>query len=152
MPGETFGFRICRNLQYHPEHYIRRFGSPDDYRAVRSFSQWYDGPRDAEHWMPMPLLGYVLANAYKRPIYFFSTLDSYTFLPDNAPPNNNSPVSSLLMKHSARYVNIRLALVSPNPRVIKPWKRHATKDSLAWEHRLTKPKDLEDILNPSQRI
>ncbi|KAL1933202.1 hypothetical protein VTP01DRAFT_7292 [Rhizomucor pusillus] len=103
---------------------------------------------------------------------FFSALNLYTFLPDNASPNNNSPVSSLLMKHSAHYVNIRLALGAPIPQIIKSWKRHRTKDSLGWEHRLTKQRDmftkpflehcpkedpteqidLEDVLDPSQQL
>ncbi|KAL1933980.1 hypothetical protein VTP01DRAFT_8070 [Rhizomucor pusillus] len=78
----------------------------------------------------------------------------------------------LLMRHSGHYVNIRFALGAPIPQIIKSWKRNATKDSLAWEHRLAKqmdmftklflehyPKedpteliDFEDILDPSQQI
>ncbi|KAL1936741.1 hypothetical protein VTP01DRAFT_875 [Rhizomucor pusillus] len=130
MPGGTFGFSVCRDLQAAESIILHFFGLPDDYRTVRSSLQWYDGPYGAEHCMPMPLFGYVLANAYKQPIHCFSALDSYSFLPDNAPAAQFSSIL-LLMRHSAHYVNIRLAMGAPIPQITMSWKRHATKDSLA---------------------
>ncbi|KAL1932454.1 hypothetical protein VTP01DRAFT_8132 [Rhizomucor pusillus] len=154
--------QCLQELTSRPKHYTRLSGLQAPYSGMVHV---------AEHWVPMPLSGYVLANTYKRPIHFFSALDSYTFLPDNAPPNSNSPVSLLLMRHSAHYVNVRLTMDATIPQ-IKSWRRHATKDGFAGSIGFAKQMDmftklllehypkedpmeqveLEDILDPSQQL
>ncbi|OAV92753.1 hypothetical protein PTTG_27525 [Puccinia triticina 1-1 BBBD Race 1] len=44
------------------------------------------------HWMSMPFTGKLLANTYNRPVFYFSTQGSSSFLPHFSSPNNSLPI------------------------------------------------------------
>jgi hypothetical protein len=44
-------------------------------------------PCPKAHWMSMPSTGEVMANAFERPVFFFSGTFCQTFLPSFCPPN-----------------------------------------------------------------
>ncbi|MBW0549841.1 hypothetical protein O181_089556 [Austropuccinia psidii MF-1] len=58
--------------------------------------EWYEGvgPAPKSKWMYMPDMGDPIENKYQRPVFFYSTVQSFSFFPYFCHPNDNLPFSS----------------------------------------------------------
>lgn len=129
--------RCCLNeLQSRRDHYCKFFGLDKDYDQLMASLNWFNGSCviDTTKWMMMPLTGYVLANAFERPLYYFSPHECFTFLPDASPLNRNSAVAIALLGSRSHFVSVTLKSGSPVPVIAPGWKRHTSSSSVVWQH------------------
>ncbi|EFP93880.2 uncharacterized protein PGTG_19919 [Puccinia graminis f. sp. tritici CRL 75-36-700-3] len=62
--------------------------------VMRQLTVTSSAPCSEDKWMSMPCMGDVMANAFQRPVFFFSLIWSQTHFPYICPPNNNPPVET----------------------------------------------------------
>lgn len=70
--------RCLDELQSRSDHYRQLFGLAADFDQLEASLDWFNGScvGDTSKWMMMPLTGYVLANAFERPLHFFPNMKS----------------------------------------------------------------------------
>jgi hypothetical protein len=85
--------------------------------------------------MTMPDSGYVMANAFKNPVFFFSPHQSQTFLPCFCPPNDNPPIIFAFVS-GCHFVVVRLKdpflFPLPYARGVRGWRRFADPIAHGW--------------------
>ncbi|CAG8477490.1 4202_t:CDS:2, partial [Gigaspora rosea] len=84
---------LFKELNKNEQFYRSLFLANDDYDTILKEIPWESGPCTFDHWMKMPQMDDVIANAYKRPLYFFSLQISLTFLPYHHPLNRNEALA-----------------------------------------------------------
>ncbi|CAG8800586.1 40591_t:CDS:2 [Gigaspora margarita] len=80
---------------------------------------WKKGPCGVENWMLMPSFGYPIANAFRRPIHYFSKHQCLTFLPDNIPLNRNQSIVFAFIDKQNNYIAMRLKPNAPVPKAFE---------------------------------
>lgn len=127
--------RCLDELQSRPDHYRKLFGLESDYDELATSLHWFNGScvEDTSKWMMMPLAGYVLANAFERPLYYFSPHECFTFLPDACPLNRNPGIAIALLGSRSHFVSVNLKPGSPVPKIAHGWKRYASASSMIWQ-------------------
>ncbi|RIB17812.1 hypothetical protein C2G38_1901731, partial [Gigaspora rosea] len=68
-----------------------------------------------DHWMSMPSFGYAIANAFQRPVHYFSKYTSLTFLLDNIPLNRNTSIAFVYILKRQHFIAIKLKPNVPVP-------------------------------------
>ena len=90
---------LTRQLNRRSEFYSENMLVPDVPNALQRINfEDEDESCGQENWMSMPSTGYVLADLYQRPVFFFSATWSETILPSSCPPNNNPPLYLTLVE------------------------------------------------------
>lgn len=75
-------------------------------------------PCPVESWMSMPMMGDAIANAWFRPVFFYSELQNMTVLPSFCAPNRNPPVTFAFIKHYKHFVALKMKPgIYPIPRI-----------------------------------
>ncbi|CAG8787400.1 12936_t:CDS:1, partial [Cetraspora pellucida] len=90
-------------------------------------------PCSVENWMLMPSFGYPIANAFKRPVHYFSRHQCLTFLPDNIPLNRNQPIVFAFIDKQNYYIAMRLKPNAPVPVIVNRWQNICSNQSKIWE-------------------
>ena len=92
-------------------------------------------PCPKAHWMSMPSMGEVMANAFERPVFFFSTTFCQTCLPSFCPPNSNPPIFIAFLYEFSHFVPLQLhnPRLFPAPQLMKGWKEKASEEAWGWE-------------------
>lgn len=99
----------------------------------------------------MPLTGYILANVFKRPLYYFSPHECFTFLPDASPLNLNSAVATTPLGPRSHFVSVTLKSESSVLVIALRWKRYTSSSSVLWQHPLShKIIMYEELRKPSR--
>ena len=83
----------------------------------------------------MPSTGYVLADLYQRPVFFFSATWSETILPSSCPPKNNSPVFLTLVGNHYIILQLKNPSLFPAPKLMRNWDSYSSPEALAWKDR-----------------
>ena len=104
--------------------------------VIEKSLQWEKGPAPYKHWMVMPETGYLIANAYERPVHYLSWNQTMTYLPMFCQPNDNKPIQIAFLADSCHFVAYNSEVGAPVPPVVKGWTVHATEEALGWEKRL----------------
>ena len=94
--------------------------------------------------MSMPDMGDVIANAFSRPVFYFSKVFSCTFFPFFIKPNDLPPISFCFIDGLSHFVPISLPStdVFPIPPVVHYWKKRCYPEAKAW---LTKYKAHKEL-------
>jgi hypothetical protein len=112
-----------------------------EYTRLLYTARWYEQePCNEDYWMYMPDFGYAIANAYCRPLHFFSRHLCTTFLPDNAPICRNTPISIahvLINGETGHFIPLWLKPNSPVPPVICKWENLKSDKSRNWRELFT---------------
>jgi len=87
------------------------------------------------NWMSMPSTGYVLADLYQRPVFFFSATWSETILPSSCPPNNNPPLFLTLVGNHYMILQLKNPSLFPAPQLMRNWDSYSSPEALAWKDR-----------------
>ncbi|CAG8787781.1 2477_t:CDS:2 [Dentiscutata erythropus] len=110
---------IFNELTNRKSHYIQLFLEGEtEYNNVISIVQWEKGLCSIDYWMIMPSFGYPIANAFQRPVHYFSRHQCLTFLPDNIPLNRNQSI---------------LNPNAPVPVIVRGWQNICSNESKIWE-------------------
>jgi len=107
-----------------------------DYERNLQVVNWKSGPCSVDKWMIMPDFGHLIANKYKRPLHFFSSLDSSTFLPLSSAPSGNSSWSILLS--NTHFYPLKLKLHALLPPIAIEWEGCAQPIALYWKETYSK--------------
>ena len=86
----------------------------------------------------MPTLGDVIANAFERPVFFFSEIWSQTFFPHFCPPNENPPIFFGFANQHFLPLVLSSSDEFPAPTLLNDWALKATVDALKWRGKYTK--------------
>ncbi|CAG8854836.1 44549_t:CDS:1, partial [Gigaspora margarita] len=125
---------IYNELYNRKSHYIQLFLEKEkEYNEILYATQWEAGPCTSDHWMSMPSFGYVIANAFQRPVHYFSKHISLTFLPDNTPLNRNAPIVFAYISEQRHFIMIRLKSNVPVPPIAKGWEDVCSEQSKLWK-------------------
>ncbi|CAG8781003.1 16991_t:CDS:2 [Cetraspora pellucida] len=115
-------------------HYTQLFiEGENEYNTVVSIVQWEKGSCSVENWMLMPSFGYPIANAFKRPVHYFSRHQCLTFLPDNILLNRNQPIVFAFIDKQNHYIAMRLKPNAPVPVIVNRWQNICSNQSKIWE-------------------
>ena len=90
---------------------------------------------DPDNWMSMPSTGYVLADLYERPVFFFSASWSETIFPTSCPPNNNPPIFFALLGNHYMVLEFKNPLLFPAPQLLRDWEDYSSPEALPWKER-----------------
>ncbi|CAG8762137.1 4846_t:CDS:1, partial [Cetraspora pellucida] len=93
---------------------------------------WANDPCTFEHWMRMPQMEDVIANAYQRSLYFFSLQINLTFLPHHYLLNRNETFAIAFVNNN-HYVAITLKPGAPVPPIVNRWTQFATSTAIRWK-------------------
>ncbi|CAG8766277.1 873_t:CDS:2 [Cetraspora pellucida] len=80
----------------------------------------------------MPQMGDVIANAYQRPLYFFSLQINLTFFLHHYSLNRNE-VLAIAFINNNHYVAITLKPGAPVPPIVNRWTQFATLTMIRWK-------------------
>ncbi|KAF5200369.1 hypothetical protein FRX31_010045 [Thalictrum thalictroides] len=91
-----------------------------------------ESPVGKSYWMRMLQLGDGIANAYQRPVHFYSsTGSSLTFLPSFSLPNDNLPICFAFVDGN-HFIALKLQENAPAAPVVGYWRRFATTQAHTW--------------------
>ena len=101
-------------------------------------------PAPKRYWMSMPALGDVVANAYKRPVCYFSRDFSATFFPFFCLPSDVPPICFAFLEGPKHFIALDLPRDAPFPMppVVDYWSKKAEPLALEWEMWYSDHKDL----------
>ncbi|MBW0559834.1 hypothetical protein O181_099549, partial [Austropuccinia psidii MF-1] len=79
--------------------------------------EWYEdvGQAPKRKWMSMPDMGDPIANKYKRPVFFYSTAQYFSFFPYFCPPNDNPPIFICFLNSCAHFVPLDIIISKAYP-------------------------------------
>jgi hypothetical protein len=103
--------------------------------VLRRLTVTSSAPCGPDKWMSMPCMGDVMANAFQRPVFFFSTIWSQTHFPYFCPPNDNNPIFFALLVNHFLCLELTDPQFFPAPIVLKNWRNAATPEALKWEEK-----------------
>lgn len=116
-------------------HYIQLFLEGEkEYNRTLFVTQWEAGPCNRDHWMFMPSFGYIIANAFQRPVHYFSRHISITFLPDNAPLNRNASIVFAYIHEKQHFIAMKLKPNVPVPPIASGWEDICSEQSKMWKN------------------
>ncbi|CAG8851740.1 21796_t:CDS:2, partial [Gigaspora margarita] len=129
---------IYNELCNRKSHYIQLFLEGEkEYDRILFVTQWEAGSCNRDHWMFMPSFGYVIANAFQRPVHYFSRHISITFLPDNAPLNRNASIVFAYIHEKQHFIAMKLKPNVPVPPIANGWEDICSKQSKMWKNLFT---------------
>lgn len=108
------------------------------YAEVLKSVEWEKGPAPKDNWMQMPDLGYAVATVYKRPLYFFSQLQNFTFLPLDCYSSICNTCISIAHVNGDHFVPLELHSNSPIPPIIHDWETNASEKAKSWLNKISK--------------
>ncbi|CAG8540275.1 8787_t:CDS:1 [Cetraspora pellucida] len=123
---------LFEELNKNEPFYRSLFLANDDYDMILKEISWKSGPCTFDHWMKMPQMDDVIANAYKRPLYFFSLQISLTFLPYHHPLNRNEALAIAFVNQN-HYVTMVLKPGAPVPPIVNRWTQFPTLAAARWK-------------------
>ncbi|MBW0562184.1 hypothetical protein O181_101899 [Austropuccinia psidii MF-1] len=104
--------------------------------------EWYEdvGQASKSKWIAMPDMGDPISNKYQRPVFFYSTVQYFSFFPHFCPPNDNNPISICFFDSCSHFVplDIIIAKVYPVPPITVNWEFHAQPQALGWADKFKK--------------
>ncbi|EFP93080.1 uncharacterized protein PGTG_19360 [Puccinia graminis f. sp. tritici CRL 75-36-700-3] len=96
-------------------------------------------PVGEEHRISMPMTAEPLANAFRTPVFYFSTTGSQGFFPHFTPANNNPPIFIAFIPESSHFVALTLKdplnFPFPYPVGLNIWRKNADCKALDWEQK-----------------
>ncbi|CAG8601805.1 15699_t:CDS:2, partial [Dentiscutata heterogama] len=110
-----------RNPEY-IQNYLKEWkkDADDNYDMILKEISWKSGPFTFDYWMKMLQIGDIIANAYKRPLYFFLLQISLTFLQYYYPFNQNKALAITFVNQN-HYVAMVLKPGTPAPPIVNQW-------------------------------
>jgi hypothetical protein len=94
----------------------------------------------------MPTMGDPLANAFNRPVFFFSKIHSQTFFPANGHPHDKPPIFIAYSGSHFVVVQLKNPLLFPAPAVQLDWEVAAEPLAMEWKKKYAKCFELTDTL------
>ncbi|RIB06392.1 hypothetical protein C2G38_1985748, partial [Gigaspora rosea] len=126
---------IYNELCIRKSHYVQLFLEKEkEYNEILYITQWEGGPCSKDHWMSMPSFGYAIANAFQRPVHYFSKYTSLTFLPDNTPLNRNASIVFAYILERQHFIAIKLKPNVPVPPIMNGWEDICSEQSKLWKN------------------
>ena len=121
---------LRKELEDFKEKYIQIFHEAD-YNRYLNILDWQSGGCSSDKWLVMPFMGTLIANTFNRPVYFFSSLQSYTIPPQRTPPSDIAPISFFLV--GAHYNVLKLTQNCPLPPIYPAWESSANDEAKPWK-------------------
>ncbi|MBW0582259.1 hypothetical protein O181_121974 [Austropuccinia psidii MF-1] len=104
--------------------------------------EWYEDvgwAPEGKH-MSMPYMGNPIVNKYQRPVFFYSTFQSFSFSPYFCPPNYNLPILICFLDSCSHFVLLDIIIfkVYLVPHITLNWEFHAQPRALGWADKFKK--------------
>ena len=101
---------------------------------LKSLSAPSAGPCGEKYWMGMPGMGRAIANAFQRPVFFYSQLESQSFFPDFVGPNENRPITFAFISSKRHFVALTFTDINkiPVPKPVGFVQESFSEAHLAW--------------------
>ncbi|MBW0498631.1 hypothetical protein O181_038346 [Austropuccinia psidii MF-1] len=104
--------------------------------------EWYEdvGQAPKSKWMSIPDMGYPIANKYQRPVFFYSTVQYFSFFPYCWPPNDNPPIFIYFLNSCSHFVplDIIISKAYPVPSITVNLEFNAQQQALGWADKFKK--------------
>ncbi|MBW0474362.1 hypothetical protein O181_014077 [Austropuccinia psidii MF-1] len=91
-------------------------------------------------WMSMPEMGDPIGNKHQRPVFCYSTVQSFSFFPYFCPPNDNPSIFICFLDSFSPFVPLDLIIskVYPVPPITVNHQFHAQQQALGWADKFEK--------------
>ncbi|KAH9808941.1 hypothetical protein DFH28DRAFT_841907, partial [Melampsora americana] len=141
---ETYWIEVKRDMVrelernkpfYTAKNYSPSFFYDHSFEKFKKLLKNTKSPAGKEYWMTFPAHAEILANAYKRPVFLFSTSQPLTFFPTLHPPNKNKPIFICLLNALDHFISVDLSSDFPAPPLYDPWNRNRKPEASKWANK-----------------
>ncbi|KNZ47616.1 hypothetical protein VP01_6282g1, partial [Puccinia sorghi] len=126
--------QLYAEINKNREVYIKEhtFGNLED--TLTSLYPTASGPVGTHYWMEMASMADAIANAFERPVMYFSKCYSQTSFPHLCSTNVQPPIMIGLINKPPHFVSTHMkeGLSIPAPMYLKNWEKSAIPKELHW--------------------
>ncbi|MBW0478789.1 hypothetical protein O181_018504 [Austropuccinia psidii MF-1] len=97
---------LAEEIQHNQDFYeVMKTLIPSVFSYLEKIELYEDvGQAPKNKWMSMPDMGDPIAKKYQRPVFFYSTVQSFSFFPYFCPPNDNYPIFICFLDSCSHFV------------------------------------------------